>query len=77
VIANTNYEAEVGERRQEHQSMAGGEERWQQQCEPRRTAATNDMAVRAVDCLRTTCRKPLGDGHLERGLPHWTHTCQN
>jgi hypothetical protein len=40
VIANTNYEAEVGERRQEHQSMAGGEERWQQQCEPRRTAAT-------------------------------------
>ena len=75
MIASTNYEAVVGERRR---SMAGGEQRWQRQCEPRRTAASNDMAVRAVDCLRTstTCRKPLGDGLLERELPHWTHTCQ-
>jgi len=75
MIASTNYEAVVEERRR---SMAGGEQRWQRQCEPRRTAASNDMAVRAVDCLRTstTCRKPLGDGLLERELPHWTHTCQ-
>ena len=66
-----------GEReRERRRSMAGGEQRWQRQCEPRRTAASNDMAVRAVDCLRTstTCRKPLGDGLLERELPHWTHT---
>jgi hypothetical protein len=59
MIASTNYEAVVGERRR---SMAGGEQRWQRQCVPRRTAATNDMAVRAVDCLRTSttcsCRRP-------------------